>query len=442
MRLACLLLLPIALVAEPAKLAEPYQTIVGLAHAAPPEFAADALLRVEESGKIADRDARRELIEEAFRLAGAAKFPLRMRGIQGSLVDTRSGYLSLAYDLKLDALSLEGRAVRDMLALDAAKARELFQQIPRPALQPLTCDDALVYQVPEFYETLALIANGAFTAKEREKEEHVHFLLDYIGVATSPAQLAPLARVIKTASVTPQQREILWTKFNGLLENIQPDGRSFAASLPDIAREITPASRPSFEKYTQKSEGCTGDAVAVSAANLAPKTPLTPKLDRYWDSGVSQVMLDAAKQLRFAADGRPLSDADRSSREWQIQLTDFLSRLASWGPDQEKSEADYYHERSIVYEALVELIPPGPQRDTAMQAYLDFMSNSSLQQSSPVEWFAHARAMLERVRETTTGEPGKLLDEFKNSGNPILALYAALEKTFAGPLPAWVKPSQ
>src|SRR5579864_1232184 len=152
MRLTCFFLLATLLPAETAKLPEPYQSIVELSHAAPPEFAADGLLRVVESGKIADRNARRDLAEQAFRLAAMAKFSVRMRGVGGSLADTRPGFLSRAYDLKLDSLSLQSRAVRAMLPVDPAKARGLFQTIPRPALAKLTCDDALVYDVSDFYQ--------------------------------------------------------------------------------------------------------------------------------------------------------------------------------------------------------------------------------------------------------------------------------------------------
>src|ERR1700694_1016206 len=107
MRRFSLLILAAAFLADAPKLPEPYQSIVELAHAAPPEFAADALLRVVESDKIANRDSKRDLVAQAFRLAGMAKFQVRMRGVAGTMVDTRSGYLSRAYDLKLDALSLE-----------------------------------------------------------------------------------------------------------------------------------------------------------------------------------------------------------------------------------------------------------------------------------------------------------------------------------------------
>ena len=129
LRLSALLLIPDVVAAEPAKLPEPFQSIRDLADAAPPEFTADALLRIVESGKLADKAARRELLEHAFQLAASAKFPVQMQAAQGTTTDTRAGSLSDAYALKLDALSLQSRAVRDMLPLDHAKARELFGQM-------------------------------------------------------------------------------------------------------------------------------------------------------------------------------------------------------------------------------------------------------------------------------------------------------------------------
>src|SRR3984885_5264916 len=106
MRLAVLLLIPALFGAAPAKLPEPFRSISDLASAAPPEFTADALLRMVESGKLTDRNARRELVEHAFQLAASAKFPVRMEGGEGTTTDTASGSLSQAHTLKLDVLSL------------------------------------------------------------------------------------------------------------------------------------------------------------------------------------------------------------------------------------------------------------------------------------------------------------------------------------------------
>jgi hypothetical protein len=96
----------------------------------------------------------------------------------------------------------------------------------------------------------------------------------------------------------------------------------------------------------------------------------------------------------------------------------------------------------VVYEALVELIPPGAQRDKTLQAYLEFIGNSNLQRESPLDWFMHANWMMERVRNASNGEPSKLLNAFESSGNAVLVLYAAEEKVFGAQVPAWVTNSK
>jgi hypothetical protein len=442
MRLGLLLIAAVCTSAETPKLVEPYRSLVELAHATPPEFAADAMLRLVESGKIADRDARRDLIEQAFALSRAGRFPVRMRGVPGTTVDTRSGFLSQAYDLKLDALSLESRAVQDMLRIDPAQARKLIQEIPPPALAPLTCDDALFYDVADFYQAVGAIANKAFTDKERAKEEHVNFLLDYIGQATSAAQYLPLAQMIQGAGVTTEQREILWTKFSGMLQSVPSDGRSLSAlsfsTAQGQAGEIQALIRKSV-----KTSGCPDDAARAGGVpiNLLPTVPAksvtTPKIEHYWQSAEAKRLLEDGVRLRSTADGKLLTDADRATSEWQQRLADYMSALAAWGPAAEKFETDYYNEKCLVYIALVELIPPGPQRDKTLDSFVDFVSGSSLQQQSPVEWFLQANAMLERLRPLNNGGPDKVLEAFERSGNPVLILETTIEKTLGAKAPAW-----
>jgi hypothetical protein len=366
-----------------------------------------------------------------------------MRGLPGTTVDTRSGFLGQAYGLKLDALSLQSRAVLDMLKIDPAKARKLFLDIPPPALAPLTCDDALVYDVADFYQALGAVANGAFTEKERSKEEHINSLLDFIGQLTSPVQVLPLAQAIQSAGVREDQREILWAKFNGMLQSIQSDARSFSALSMDPGQASSAGTLALIQKSLPKILSCKDDASQSqpdpNGATLPAKNGSTPKIERYWQSPEAQRLLDDGKRLRITADGKLLTDADRSTPEWQQQLTDYLSELAAWGSGQEKSEADYYNEKSLVYIALVELIPPGPQRDKMLAAFVDFVSNSSFEQQSPVEWFLQANAMLERVRQTNNGEPDKVLAAFQQSGNPVLVLQVAMDKALGAKPPAWMK---
>jgi hypothetical protein len=425
MRPLIILLLAAFLYAEPPKLAEPYRSLVDLAQATPPEFAADAMLRIAESGKIKDRDAVRDLVEQGFRMAAAATFRVPMRGLPGTTTDTRSGVLSQAYDLKLDALSLQSRAVRDMLAIDKAKARDLFRNIPPPVLAPLTCDDAMVYDVADFYRTIGIIANTAFSEKERAKEEHINFVLDYLGQAVSPVQLAPLARLIKNADATPAQTELLWTRFKGLLESIRGDGRSSSSALAAISAEGGPGLH-SFEKYEQTAQVCKNDP------------DVTPKLERFWQTPRAKQLLVDGLKLRSAPEGRMSTEAERSTPEWQRQFTDYLSELADWTSVQEQSDADYYHQKCIVFEALLELVPAGPQQDKVLLDFVNFIGNSNLQRQSPVEWFIQANSVLERVRHSNDSTLSKLSEAYEHSGNSLLELEIALEKTLGAKLPASV----
>jgi hypothetical protein len=408
--------------AEIAKLPEPYQSLAELARGAPPEFTADALLRLIEQGRLADKDVRRSLIEEAFRNAAAAKFQVRMDGLPGTTTDTASGSLSRAYALKLDALTLESRAVRDMLPLDPANARRMFADIASPTLSPLTCDDALVYDLADYYQALGAVVNSTFTPKERAKEEQLNFVSDYLGQATSPLELAPLATVIQTVSVTPQQKQGLWARLGGLLETGQLDDRSYSGALASLNSLTVPELQTSVQKFRQRSHGCETD----SSSTPASKKPATPKLDSYWQSTNSQHLLEPGRKLRFDKNNVPLSDADRSTPDWQQQVDDYLSQLAGWAADQEDSEADFYHEKCTVLMAVIELAPPGSESDKLIADYVDFISNSSLYQQSPVEWYLEPQALLERFR------PGpmrtKILDAFQRSGNPILSLEVALER--------------
>lgn len=384
MRLLALLLIPGLFAAENKKLPEPYQTISDLASAAPPEFAGDALLRIAESGKLPDKNARMQLIEQASQLAVSAKFPVRMQGVQGTTTDTASGSLGQAYALKLDALSLQSRAVRDMLPLDPAKARELFRQIQSPMLTPLNCDSAMVYEPSDYYQALSAVVNGAFTAKEKAKEEDLNLLLEMLGLVTSPSQLTPLAAAINNASLTAAQRDVVQARFGAL-----------------------------SAQYTRDHHDCAA----------------APKLERYWQSANSKQLLDAGKNLRFQSTSQLRTDADRATPEWRQRLADYLNLIADWTQDPSESDAVFYHEKSLVYISLLDLVPAGAQVDKILADFVDFVSNSTLYQRSPVEWFIEPYTVLDRSQ----GDPerhAKILEAYEQSGNPVLTLTVALEKAF------------
>jgi hypothetical protein len=420
MRVLIPFLLTTSIFAAERKLPPGLEPVAQLALSAPPEFAADGLLRLVESKKIIDQPTEIELTQQAFDLASSAHFRAGMRPIPGTAPDTRAGSLGKAYRLNLDTVSLQARAVMAMLQFDKVKARQMFSSIAAMDLPPLRCEDSLVYDIAPFYRALTALVNSGFTAKERAKEDHVALLLQYVAQVHNPAQIAPMAEVLKSVGLPPKQYEAALAQFNGMLESLSGDSRSYAAYSDEVAAAMTPEMMAAFHKYTDKN------------ANAEQCKEGSAQSEGYWQTPDTQHLLAGVGELRSGSGThKMLSDAERTTPEWQQRLADYEKQIADWNVAAEKSEADYYQQKCIVYEALVELIPPGPDRDRALEEFISFMSNSNLQGQDPVSWFMPAHAMLERVRNTNNGEPAKVLAAFEASGNPVLALYAVLERKFA-----------
>ncbi|MEO7142173.1 MAG: hypothetical protein ABI165_01580, partial [Bryobacteraceae bacterium] len=352
---------------------------------------------------------------------------------------------------------------------DKPRARELFTNIVKPALEPRTCEDALVYDVDDFYQTLQQVLAAGFTPAEREKDEQVQFLTLYLSRITAHAELAPAARIVAGQGLTPAQLQVAEGAFLARLESMPSDDRSFSVAVAPLEQSVfmlaqslssaglaTDGLVGGFRKYltanlsgarcgdnagamTRTSEPAKvvewfnsqfhGDTPEIKNDEIqASSTGAVAKVDRYWESGDAKQILMAGKALRFDPQGRPLSDAARNTREWKSGLSDFLQEMESWKPTAEPSEADFFHQKAIVYEALLELTPSGGEHDKILNGYVTFLASSDLQQEQPVEWFCHAYSTLERLRNTNAGQPGNLLAAFQGSGNAVLSLYAGLEQ--------------
>lgn len=376
-----------ALYAQELKLPPELRQAVDIARAAPPEIGADAMLQVVESGQVSDKPSRRALIEQAFQLAGAAQWKAPMRAVRTLPAETHEFYLAKAYGLKLDALSLQARATKAMLALDKAAARELLSAIPHPRIEPQTCEAALITDPTPLYEILGAIVSSGFTAQEREKEQHVKLLLAYIGQVVSPLEAEPLGAAIAAAGLNPAQSRTVQVEFDSAIESAK----------------------------AQQTGHCTGD--------------LTLHTDAFWRSSVSKGLVDRAIGLRFQK-GAVVSAVERSTPEWQGKLIDLLKDLADWGPGQENSEAGFFHEKLMVYEALLEVTPAGAERAGIREALVHFLASSNLQAQSPAEWFYQATAVLTRLQNSDGGESASLLEAYESSGNPALIVYVSLSRAF------------
>ncbi len=449
------------------KLPPEIQQVMELATAAPPEFTADALLRLVESGNI-PKEARKDLISTAFSAASRAQHPVRLVAGPGAALDTRSGFQAGALRLGLDALSLQSRAVDNMLAVDKAAARQLFERLTRPALGVTPCKNPLIPDISTYYDLLVRMALEAYTAQDGEKNSRLAFGQTSIDAIRSTVEIAPAIQFIVAVPWTASQFEIVTGSLIGRMQSLGPDDRSFSwssgkielamASLVARAKQYNAHPERLAEAYRSYlvnslhaprcadnialrartvsgealelfGETVRGELAPIAADEMKPgKAEAEPGIENYWQTPESKEIFAQCLALRTGADGRNLTEADRRSREWRRQLNDFLNTLAKWQPASENSEADYYHQRAVVYEALLELAPAGEVRSRILDDYVSFLNSSNVQQQNPVEWYWHIKSTIDRIRGTQPAEAQRVIAALSASGNTVLVLTANLER--------------
>ena len=456
---------------EEEKRAAELETFINYAHSVPAEFSADLLLQVVESGAIKDPKRKQDLLLEAFYAASKAKEPVKRLSLPGSAVDSRAGYRATASRLGLDALSLQSRTIKALLLLDKLKARQLFGEI-RSQMEPLNCEDALAYDGKTFFAMIEAIAQSAFSAEEITRGEHVFFVENNIGKINSPGQIQPAVKTLLAIKTTDLELTNLSRALSVALSKIPVDDRSFSApwnstsesmdalvaqfNQRDLAPdEIVGSYRAYLTKQLSGSRCADTEASkaqreletqiirhfnerlrfssykkieAISEEEIKPaKLEGRVSDEVFWTSAKSKSILSRVKKLRFNTAGKEFNDQDKQSADWQSQLSQLLREIAAWTAEDEKSEADYFHQKSVVYYALLKIIPADSQHegvlDEALRDFAGLLSGSPLQKEKPAEWFLHASVLLDRTNKAKPSERGKLTTLINSSRSTVLALY-------------------
>ena len=354
------------------------QNLITEAHLAPAEFGIDALIRIAESSKVTDRRWKIEILEEAFRLTADVQQPVRRKAVPlpGIPVDTKSGYLSYAYDLRLDVLSLRCRILEAMLRVDKKRTRELLSDLdPHLRLQPLSCEDSLVYEVSGFYATLAKVVKATFTAEERKQGDYVRFVLPYVEAISSPSQVAPVVRLILGLNVNSIELMELVRSLSLALKKLPGDDRTFSyalqqgdmtSSLYELFKAYTARDLPTNElsesfrafltrnlqsircdenknlnsQFLPQFVKVTNDFMfrnsPLSLDDLKPERFATAAaVHPYWESPESQRLLSMSKKLRFAETQESSAvtgpeDEEQSGESDDVASTESERKQAGW----------------------------------------------------------------------------------------------------------------
>lgn len=327
------------------------QMLADTAAGAPAEIGAHMLLRMVESNLIADRAWRAELLDQAFRMASGAKHPMRIAGVVGLALRTDSdvGMLTSALEPGLDQLSLRCRAVTEMLASDPKRARELFDEIPRPRPPALSCADAFTYRFGIYYVTAAAIFDKGFTPRERAEGNDTTFLEQLIRSIASPLELESAVEILLKAKLAPDMFAQLLQAYSGVLKQSTADPRTLGAvtnyafyqritelepvcarnkagmfplidafrtylvryasgprcaeyiSAPKGWGRVIPSLVGSFNGELRKAAGAAGDAIPpISEDEMKPaKIEGKGKAYGYWEKPATKELLNDLKRLRF-----------------------------------------------------------------------------------------------------------------------------------------------
>jgi hypothetical protein len=448
------------------------QVIVDATAAVPPEFGADVLIQASTLLQKTDRGNRTSLLTKAFYLAGSAEDRVKRMATYGP-IDSRTGSLGRAFDLNLDTLSLQARVVSEELALDPSKARALAKQIQFPSLDTVECTDPLSYDLRFFYETAASVARAGFTPKERARGDINAFLMPYISQLQSHAQVGPAAQLLVAADLPVSELAELLGPFTQSLSQLTGDPRSFEirtnrGSVEEMARLVKvldAKGNTTFGLLKAERQYLVSNFDGLHCGEMdqatGSKDPLPQQIKdfnqyfhsalqtyqispiakddlkdarvgvkaqsfTYWETADSHRLLMEVKALRFGNGKLQLTDAAKATPDWSTKLVDYLTDLESWKGDSEATSADYFDEKSILYMALIEIIPKGPSRSKVVDSYVRFLEQTSIQTTSRIEWFRPVADLLSRASPADKGE--EVIQALVNSRDPTLSLYGRLAR--------------
>jgi hypothetical protein len=434
------------------------QALVSRAASTPPEFAADLLLRIAASPRIADAGWKRELIDEAYirALSAQESFP---RTAPFAPPDTTAAAQTLGYQTGLDRMSLQARAAVAMAAISAPRAREMFEWIDVD-LPEGTCEEPLVPALDLYYETLATLARSTFGVDADARADALWFLEIYLWRANRPSEMASLTRAVLRYRPSSEEAPYLENLVSRIFRYGVPDPRAFSTSAADLlsrAADLDTYGRRlgvngsavlrGLRGYlVQQARGprC-GDSIVegpiidsfnrlVVRRNMPDLDPITAResrpsrilgaarLERLWHTADARSLRDRAAVLQ-GTPRRPVPESVKREPAWQEQADGLLTDIEQWTGSREPVERDYLYQKGLLLSGLTEIAPPGVLRTRALHATLNFLRHDNSSGAGRNLWFTHASRVLDLARGEDREE---VLETLVLSGEPVISLYAQL----------------
>jgi|GEM_PF-6564134 len=441
------------------------ETLISLSSSASPEVEADLLLTSVSANGMFDKRRQIELLDQAFRTAVRVKEPVRRRS-WNPLVDTRSGFKQRSFDLQLDRLSIQSRVILKMIPLDTLRARIMFQEINLPKIEASSCKDTLVFDFSAYYQMVFSVAQHCFNPEEIKAQSHIQFVTDQIDAIKSVSQATAAINAVLSATLSDDELARVVVSLAKSFGHTSDEPRAFAFA---VQRQGFMTIAESFIAMLKKRgipadeftntireflvKNMSGEVCAdagwikqqratvprdLEIVNAHFKSPITvddinplhvgeKAADvNYWQTPRAATLLQIAKELRFAPDGRRLSNEERTTEEWHRKLLAFLEQIDQWDSQSELSEDDYFQQRCNMYHVLVDLCPDDLQRDAVLRAYGAYLKESNDTYKGRVEWLSPLKDYLRILRAKNDKVAQASLNPWLSSSDNTLRIYAEL----------------
>ena len=413
------------------------QTIADQARTLPPEFAADVLLKLIASPLPKDARWKRGVIEDAFRSAAHAEVPYRMQG--------PSAAVGPQFNARLEALTLQTRAVDAMAPIDPQRALSMFREIVTPALPNVSCQEALTPELSSYYQLAGGLFVTAFSPEQRAKGVDIAFLRETVSAIASPSQVVPALKMLSQVALRPGIRSELMAVFSTALDRIDGGSREFAASEPLLVSAAVPEMHelsfmPSLRAYIvrhAKGPRCSDTIRTKQLTESASQfnkllTRIDPAATLFHpitveesaplrDEGTYSTPLKAPSEhaAKVSAALGALRQTQSSTPEWTSRYMELWALMESWKPAEEAPPEAYSLLILTDFSALLAVTPD----KAAMTRAIHFVEQQYDTPGSHLTWFVELRMISDHAQDGPW-----LTEQLVQSRNPAVSVYGQLKR--------------
>lgn len=393
--------------------------LVERAQSVPPEFAASTLLRVAASPALTDKTWKKELLMEAFRFGGMSRYPMQRSIIRGHGAESSQASLtSLAYAQKLDRLSLQGMAVKQMIPLDKAKAWDMFNEMQPPTVAKGSCEDLLLDNPSAYYDLIPLVIK----LPARSMNAETSWINNFVVRVQSPVELPLIMNAIGRSIVVSEQWNLLGASLAAVLDRISGDDRAFTSSLPEVQEKLA-LTEQMMRSWANPEPLIVAHRSYLDRHLKEPRCGENKNMPVFADASRAQFM-----HLMFGGTSRGLSDADKNTEAWHDEFQAYFRTILDAKPQSAETEEAFFLRKGGMLTAAVTMVPTGAERDKVVVQFLAYLVNENMQQSNFLLWFDQLAKLADLTRSLRPADHDRFLRAVEATGHPVLSLYAMRER--------------